>query len=111
MKGFYEPCEFQNERLLPSIDILYIDLKDSSDIASVLLEYEAELVEQSLLLTQPAERPGQQFSLFRGINVSVLPRRIDQRPLVYLIEAFGLLPLVGTPEDVMVYDSLEPGLE
>ena len=97
--------------MLSFVDNLGICPKDSGYLVSILSNYETELVEQPLLLTQPAERPGQQFSLFRGINVSVLPRRIDQRPLVYLIEAFGLLPLVGTPEDVMVYDSLEPGLE
>ena len=96
LKGLYEPCEFENERLPPFVDVLYVDLKDGGHLAGVLFEYEAELVEQPLLLTQPAERPEQQLPLFRGINVSVLRRRIDQRPLVNLIEAFGLPPPAET---------------
>src|SRR5262249_31286874 len=111
LKGLYEPYEFENERLLSFIDILYIDPRDSGYLASVLLEYETELVEQPLLLAQPAERQEQQFPLLRSIDVLVLRRRIDQRLLVYLIWDFPLLPPVETPVDVVVYDSLEPGLE
>ena len=51
LKGLYEPYEFENECLLPSVDILYADLKDGGHLESVLLNYEAELVEQPLLLT------------------------------------------------------------
>jgi len=106
----HEPCEFENEHLLPFIDILYVDLKDGGYLASVLLKYKAELIEQPLLVTQLAERPGQQLPLFRVINVSVLWRRIDQRYRVYLIMIFALPPLVDIVVDVIVYDSLEPGL-
>ena len=74
LKSFYKPCEFENERLLPFVDVLYVDLKDSGYLAGVLLEYEAELVEQPLLLTQFAESPEQQIPLFRGINLSILRR-------------------------------------
>ena len=107
----YKPREFENERLFPFIDILYVDLKDSGHLASVMIEYEAELIEQPLLLAQRAERPEQQIPLLGGIKVSVLRRRIDQRPLVYLIEAFGLLPPAETLVDMVIYDSLELGLE
>jgi hypothetical protein len=62
------------------------------------------------LITQLSERPGQQVPLFRGINVSVLSRRIDQGPLIYLIVVFSLPPPAETAVDVIVYDSLEPGL-
>jgi hypothetical protein len=62
------------------------------------------------LITQLAERPGQQVPLFRGINVSVLSRQIDQRPLIYLIVVFALPPPAETAVDVIVYHSLEPGL-
>jgi len=110
LKGLHEPCEFENERLLLFVDILYVDLQDGGHLASVLLEYEAELIKQPLLVTQLAERLGQQIPLFRGINVSVLSRRIDQRPLVYLIGVFALPPPAETAVDVIVYDSLEPGL-
>jgi len=106
----HELCEFENERLLPFIDILYVDLKDGGYLASVLLEYKAEQIEQPLLVTQLAERPGQQLPLFRGINVSVLSRKIDQRSLIYLIVVFALPPPGETAVDVIVYDSLEPGL-
>src|SRR5262245_7103014 len=110
LKGLYKLCEFENERLLPSVDVLYVNLKDCGYLASVLLEYETELVEQPLLLTQRAERPEQQLPLFRGINVLVLPRRIGQHPLIYIIVVFALHPPVETAVDVIVYDSLEPGL-
>src|SRR5262249_47082164 len=108
MKVLYEPCEFENERFLPFIDILHIDLKDSGHLGSVLLEYEAEVVEQPLSFAQLAERPEQQLPLFCGINVSVLWRRIGQRPLVYLIRAFDPPPPAEIAVDVVVYDSLEP---
>jgi hypothetical protein len=111
LKSLHEPCEFENERLLPFVDILYVDLKDCGYFASVLLEYKAELIEQPLLVTQLAERPIQQIPLFHGINVLVLSRRIDQRPLLYLIGVLSLPPPGETAVDVIVYDSLEPGLE
>jgi hypothetical protein len=106
----YEPCEFENERLLAFVDNLDLGPKESSYLDRGKLGYKPKIVEQPLLLAQPAERPGQQISLFRGINVSVLSRRIDQRPPVYLIGVFALPPPVETAVDVIVYDSLEPGL-
>jgi hypothetical protein len=69
LKGLHELCEFENEHLPPFVDILYVDLKDGGYLASILLEYKAEQIEQPLLVTQLAERPGQQVPLFRGINV------------------------------------------
>jgi hypothetical protein len=91
LKGSYEPYEFEKECLLPSVDILYTDAKDGGHLESVLLNYEAEMVEQPLLLTQSDDRPGQQLPLFRVINVLILRGRIDKRLLIYLIEGFVLL--------------------
>jgi hypothetical protein len=51
LKGLYELCQFEDERFLPFIDILHVDLKDGGRLASVLLEYETELLEQPLLIT------------------------------------------------------------
>jgi hypothetical protein len=69
LKGLHELCEFENEHLLPFIDILYVDLKDGGYLASVLLEYESELVEQPLLLTHLASCREQQPMLVCGISV------------------------------------------
>ncbi len=107
----YEPCEFENECLLAFIYNPDFGPKDGGYLDRGKFRYKPKIVEQPLLLIQPAERPGQQFLLFRGVNVSVLQRRIDQCHLVYIIEAFGPLSSVEPPVNVVVYDSLEPGLE
>jgi hypothetical protein len=85
LNGLYEHCEFENELLPPFVGVLYVDLEDGGHLAGVLFEYEEELVEPPLLLAKPAERTEQEPPLFRDISVSVLRRRTDQRPLVYLI--------------------------
>jgi hypothetical protein len=110
LKDLHELCEFENERLLPFVDILYIDLKDGGYLASILLEYKAEQIEQPLMVTQFAERPGQQIPLFRGIDVSVMWGPIDQRLMVNLRGASGLSTPAETTVNVVVYNSLEPGL-
>jgi hypothetical protein len=106
----YEPCEFENERLLAFVDNPDLGPKDSGYLDRGKLGYKPKIVEQPLLLAQPAERPGQQFLLFRGINVSVLRRRTGKRHIVYFIGAFSPPPPVETAIDVIVYDSLEPSL-
>jgi hypothetical protein len=111
LKTSYEPCEFENERLLAFVDNPDFGPKDGGYLDRGKFRYKPKIVEQPLLFAQFAERPKQQFLLLGGINVSVLQRRIDQRPLVYIIEAFALLPPVEILIDMMVYDSLEPGLE
>ena len=110
LKALYEPCEFENERLFAFVDNPDLGPKDSGYLDRGKLRYKPKIVEQPLLLAQLAERPGQQILLFRGINVSVLSRRIDQRPLVYLIVVFALPPPGETAVDVIVCDPLEPGL-
>jgi hypothetical protein len=97
--------------LLAFVDNPDFGPKDGGYLDRGKLGYKPKIVEQPLLFAQFAERPEQQFLLLGGINVSVLPRRIDQLPRNHLIEAFGLLPPVEIPVDMMVYDSLEPGLE
>jgi hypothetical protein len=111
LKTLYEPCEFENERLLAFVDDPDFGPKDGGYLDRGKLRYKPEIVEQSFLFTQLAERPEQQIPLLRCINVSILWWRIDQRPLVYLIEAFGLLPPAETLVDMVIYDSLEPSLE
>jgi len=106
----YEPCEFENECLLAFVDNPDLGPKDGGYLDRGKLRHKPKIVEQPLLLAQPAECPRQQIPLFRGINVSVLSRRIDQRPPVYLIMVFALPPPAETAVDVIVYDSLEPGL-
>jgi len=105
-----EPCEFENKRLFTFIDNPDFGPKDGDYLDRGKLRDKPKIVEQPLLLAQPAERPGQQLLLFRGINVSVLSRRIDQRPRVYLIMVFALPPPAETAVDMIVDDSLEPGL-
>ena len=109
LNGLYEHCEFENELLPPFVGVLYVDLEDGGHLAGVLFEYEEELVEQPLLLAQPAERTEQEPPLFRDISVSVLRRRTDQRPLVYLIYTFDPPLPAETLIEVVVYDCLEPG--
>jgi hypothetical protein len=110
LKTLYEPCEFENERLLAFVDNLDLGPKDSGYLDRCKLGYKPKIVEPPLLLAQPAERSGQQLLPFRGINVSILWRRTGRRHLVYFIKAFGLTPPVDTAIDVIVYDSLEPSL-
>src|SRR5262249_30812188 len=110
-KVSHEPCEFENKRLLTFIDNPDFGPKDGGYLDRGKLRHIPEVVEQPLLLAQVAERPKQQLPLFRGINISVLWWQTDQCPLVYLIMAFGLLPPVEIFVEVVVYDSLEPGLE
>ena len=106
----YEPCEFEDKRLLAFVDNPDFGPKDGGYLDRGKLRYKPKIVEQPLLLAQPAERPEQQIPLFRGINVSVLSRRIDQRHLIYLILIFALPPQGEAAIDVIVYDSLEPSL-
>jgi hypothetical protein len=110
LKGLHDLREFENERFLPFIGILCVDLEGGGYRAGVMLEYEVELKEQLLLLTQLTERPEQQLLLFRRIDVSFLWRRIDQRHLIQIIGAFGLSSPAETTVDVVVYYSLEPSL-
>ena len=111
LKVLYEPFKFENESLLTFVDYPDFSTQDGGYIDGVKLIYEPEAVEQSLLLTQHAERPEQQPPLFRGINISILRRQIDQRHLVDLPEVFSSLPPVDIFADVVVYDTLEPSLE
>jgi len=111
MKRLHEPFKFENESLLTFVNYLDFSPHDGGYLDGVELIYEPEAVEQSLLLTQHAERPEQQLPLFRGMNISILRRQIDQRPLAHLTEAFNPLPPVEIFADVVVYDYLEPGLE
>ena len=96
--------------MLAFVDNPDLGPKDGGYLDRGKLRHKPKIVEQPLLLAQPAECPRQQIPLFRGINVSVLSRRIDQRPPVYLIMVFALPPPAETAVDVIVYDSLEPGL-
>ena len=84
--------------------------KDGGYLDRGKLRYKPKIVEQPLLFAQLTERLEQQFPLLGGINVSVLLGQIAQRPLVYFIMAFGLPPPVETTANVIVYDSLKPGL-
>jgi hypothetical protein len=106
LKTLYEPCEFENERLLAFIDNPDFGPKDGGYLDRGKFRYKPKIVEQPLLFAQFAERPEQQFLLLGGINVSVLQRRIDQRHLVYIIEVFALLPPIEILVDMTVYDSL-----
>jgi len=97
--------------LLTFVDYTDFSFQDCGYLDGVKLIYELEVVEKPLLLIQHVERPEQQLPLFRGVHISILRRRIDQRPLVNITEAFSPLPPVEIFADVVVYDSLEPGLE
>jgi hypothetical protein len=70
----YEPCEFENKRLLAFVDDPDFCTEDVGYLDGGKLRHKPELVEQPVLLAQLAERPEQQLPLFRGINVSVLRR-------------------------------------
>jgi hypothetical protein len=111
LKGLYESCEFENESLLTFVDNPDFSPEDGGYLDGVKLIYKPEAVEQPLLLAQHAERPEQQRSLLRGINIQILRRRIDQRLLVNLIVVFGPLTPTEILVYVVVYDYLEPGLE
>jgi hypothetical protein len=76
LKVLYEPCEFENERLLTFVDNPDFDPKDGGYLDGGKLIYKPELVEQPLSLAQHAERLEQQLTLLSSINVLILRRRI-----------------------------------
>ena len=59
LNGLYEPCEFENKRLLAFVDDPDFGTEDVGYLDRGKLRYKPELVEQPFLLAQLAERQEQ----------------------------------------------------